>query len=143
MSNPVVNTEQILEQMRIGMGEVPSAIEKAGSADPAMVAEQVRSSAFAMPPEGALDGETRTLIYLAIALATSNNACTIAMLNKARKQEISTSKLLEAFHISRYAMATQVVGNAEALFDLVSERNAFAELETENVNGTSVVAATA
>ena len=93
-----------------------------------MVYEQARCSAFAMPPDGgALDSEMRTLIYLAVALATSNHACTIAMLNKARQQGIATSKLVEAFHIARYAMATQVVGNAEPLFDLINERPARAD----------------
>lgn len=115
--------QQILDQMAAAMGEAPPAIEKAGTADPAMVYEQARSSAFAMPAEGgALDPEMRTLIYLAVALATSNHACTIAMLNKAHQQGIATSKLVEAFHIARYAMATQVVGNAEPLFDLINER---------------------
>src|SRR5487761_2550629 len=112
-----VEIEQILGQMAAAMGEVPPAIAKAGTADPSMVYEQARSSAFAMPPkEGALEPEMRTLIYLAVALATSNHACTLAMLNKARQQGIATSKLIEAFHIARYAMATQVVGNAEPLF---------------------------
>ena len=115
--------QQILDQMASAMGKAPPAIEKAGTADPAMVHEQVRSSAFAMPPEGgALDPELRTLIYLAVALATSNHACTIAMLNKARQQAIATPKLIESFHIARYAVATQVVGNAEPLFDLLIER---------------------
>jgi len=125
MSDPSPSTEQILEQMRLAMGEAPPAIEKAAAADVRMVVEQARSSTFAMPPEGgALDAETRTLLYLAVALATSNRACTIAMVNKARKQAIAAPKLLEAFHIARFAMATQVVGNAEPLFDLVNERSA-------------------
>ncbi len=115
--------DQTLAGMRASMGEVPPAIVKAATADPRMVAEQVRSSAFAMPGEGgALDPETRTLIYLAVALATSNHACTTAMVNKARVQSISSDKLLEALHIARYAMATRVLGNAEPVFDLIDER---------------------
>ena len=122
MPEPQPATRQILDQMRTAMGEVPPAIEKAAAADARMVAEQARSSAFAMPPhDGALSPETRTLIYLAVALATSNQACTIAMVNKARKQAISAPKLLEAVHISRFALATQVVGNAEPVFDLLNE----------------------
>jgi hypothetical protein len=59
MSRPVPSTQQILDQMRVTMGEVPPAIEKAAAADARMVAGQARSSAFAMPPEdGALDPET-------------------------------------------------------------------------------------
>ena len=119
--------QQILDQMVAAMGEAPPAIEKASTADPGLVYDQARSSAFAMPPDGALEPEMRTLIYLAVALATSNHACTIAMLNKSRRQGIATSKLVEAFHIARYAMATQVVGNAEPLFDLVNERVAKAD----------------
>ncbi len=114
---------QILDSMRATMGEAPPAIEKAASADPRMLAEQVRSSAFAMPSEdGALDPETRTLVYLAVALATSNHACTLAMTNKARVQSIDDAKLLEALHIARYAMATRVIGDAEPVFDLINER---------------------
>lgn len=122
MSATQPSTRQVLEQMRASMGEVPPAIEKAASADERMVAEQARSSAFAMPTEGgALDPETRTLVYLAVALATSNHACTTAMVDRARKQGIASAKLLEAFHIARFALATLVVGNAEPVFDLVNE----------------------
>jgi len=117
------DTTQILNGMRAAMGEVPPAIIKATSADPRMVVEQARSSAYAMPSEdGALDAETRTLIYLAVALATSNHACTQAMTNKARVQSIASAKLLEALHIARYAMATRVLGDAEPVFDLINER---------------------
>lgn len=125
MSEPAPSIQQILGRMRVSMGEVPPAIEKAARADARMAAEQARSSAFAMPPEdGALDPETRTLIYLAVALATSNQACTVAMVNKARTQAITAPKLLEAVHIARFALATQVVGNAEPVFDLINERGA-------------------
>ena len=124
MSDSTVSIESLVAGMRAGMGEVPSAIEKAVSADPAMVREQVRSSGWAMPPDGALDAPTRTLIYLAVALATSNHACTRAMVNKARAQNIGYDALLEAFHIARFATATQTLGNAEPVFDLVNERQA-------------------
>ncbi len=122
MSDSTTTIATLVAGMRAGMGEVPSAIEKAASADPAMVREQVRSSGWAMPPNGSLDAATRTLIYLAVALATSNHACTRAMVNKARVQNIASDALLEAFHIARFATATQTLGNAEPLFDLVHER---------------------
>ena len=68
MSEQAPSIQQILGRMRVSMGEVPPAMEKAARADARLVAEQARSSAFAMPPEdGALDSETRTLIYLAVA----------------------------------------------------------------------------
>jgi hypothetical protein len=44
------------------------------------------------------------------------------MTNKARVQSIDSAKLLEALHIARYAMATRVLGEAEAVFDLINER---------------------
>ena len=110
MSGEAPSTQQIPDQMRSAMGEVPAAIEKAAGADPRMVAEQARSSAFAMPPEdGVLDAETRTFIYLTVALATSNRACTMAMVNKARKQEIATAKLLAVVNCAPSdVMATRV-----------------------------------
>ena len=124
MPAPTPSTDQVLAQMRETLGEVPAAIEKSASADPTLIFEHVRSKGFAMPPEGgALDDETRTLVYLAVALATSNHSCTKVMVKKARSEGIASAKLLEAFHIARLAQATAVLGNAEPLFDLVNERS--------------------
>lgn len=131
MSQVLPDVSQIIEQMRGAMSQLPSAIEKAARADPSVVLEHARSSGFAMPQgHGALDGETRTLIYLAVALATSNHACTKVMVNKARVQGIAPSKLLEAFHIARFAQATQVLGNAEPLFDLIDEQQVLSSMAT-------------
>ena len=123
MPTTTPSADQILAQMRETLGEVPAAIEKSVSADPTLIFEHTRSKQFAMPPRGALDDETRTLIYLAVALATSNHACAQVMVNKARNGGIASAKLLEAFHIARLAQATAVIGNAEVLFDLVNERS--------------------
>lgn len=110
--------EQILSKMKESMnGEIPKAIALASEKMPEMLYEQVRSSMFALPENGALDNETSTLIYLGIALATGSDACIKAMINKAKVQNISKEKLLETFKIARYAEATRVVGNAELLFD--------------------------
>jgi alkylhydroperoxidase/carboxymuconolactone decarboxylase family protein YurZ len=112
-------TEQILSMMKSAMdGKLPRAIELAGEVFPEMVAEHAHSSAFAMPPQsGALEAETRTLIYLGIALATGSKACIEAMMNKAKIQKISKEGILETFKIARYAEATRVVGNAELVFE--------------------------
>ncbi|MHB8301623.1 MAG: carboxymuconolactone decarboxylase family protein [Acidobacteriaceae bacterium] len=69
-----------------------------------------------MPKGGALDDETRTLIYLAAALAAGSKACIQAMSNKARMQGIAPAKVLETFRIARFALATKVIGDAEAVF---------------------------
>lgn len=131
MCQALPDVSQIIEQMRAAMNRLPSAIEKAARADPGMVLEHAHSSGFAMPQgEGALEAETRTLIYLAVALATSNHACTVAMVNKARVQRIAATKLLEAFHIARFAQATQVLGNAEPLFDLIDEERVLSPMAT-------------
>ncbi len=123
MTEVAPEIQQILDQMRASMGEAPPAIEKVAGADAAMVLEQARSSTFAMPrDEGALEPETRTLSYLAVAPATSNEERTIAMVNKARIQTIDTANLLEAFHFARFDRATQVLENAEPLFGLLDKR---------------------
>ena len=115
---------QIRAQMEQQLGTVPAAIDKSLNADPTMIFEHVRAQQYAMPPEGrALDPQERTLVYLAVALATSNHACTQAMAQKARSESIASPKLLEAFHIARLAQATAVLGNAEPVFDLVNERS--------------------
>ncbi len=74
-----------------------------------------------MPPEGALDEETRTLIYLASALAASSQACIQAMANKAKKQGIAPEKVLETVRIVRFALATKVVGDAEPVFEAMAQ----------------------
>ncbi|MGC8626812.1 MAG: carboxymuconolactone decarboxylase family protein [Acidimicrobiales bacterium] len=128
MPDQAPTAEQIRAQMQNQLGTVPAAIDKSLGADPTLIFEHVRAQQYAMPPEnGALDPQERTLVYLAVALATSNHACTEAMVGKARVQGIATQKLLEAFHIARFAQATAVLGNAEPLFDLINERNAGAD----------------
>ena len=93
--------EQIFEMMQKAMGAIPSAIEKAAIVDEGLLYEHFRSRQYAMPPEGALDDETRTLLCLASALAAGSVACIQAMANKAKMQGISAAKVLETLHIVR------------------------------------------
>lgn len=118
MENQQPSTEQILSMMKGAMnGKLPKAIELAGDVFPEFVVEQARSSTFAMPQNGALEAETRTLIYLGVALATGSKACIEAMMNKAKMQQISKEKILETVKIARYAEATRVIGNAEIVLE--------------------------
>jgi alkylhydroperoxidase/carboxymuconolactone decarboxylase family protein YurZ len=113
-----MNATEILEMMRKGMGQVPAAIEKSVPVDPALIQEHMRSKAFAMPAEKpALDEETRTLIYLAAALAGTSPACVKAMANKIAQSGIAAEKVIETVHIVRLAMATKIIGDAEPVFD--------------------------
>ncbi len=109
--------EQIVANMRGSLnGQVPPAVQYAVTVMPEMVVRHAQDSAFAMPPEGGvLTNETRTLIYLGIALATGSRACIEAMTNKAQGLGIESAKLLETFKIARFAEATRVLGNAEPL----------------------------
>ena len=116
MQKPTI--EQILSKMKGSMNdELPKVIELASQKMPEMLYEQIRSNMFAMPEEGALSNETRTLIYLGIALATGSKTCIKAMLNKAKAQNISKEKLIETYKVTRYAEASRVMGNAEMLFE--------------------------
>lgn len=109
--------EEVFGMMRKSMGAIPEAIQKAAVVDESLVYEHLRSRAYAMPAEKpALDEETRTLIYLAAALAGSSHACIEAMANKAKVQGIAAEKLLETLRIVRFALATRVIGDAEPLF---------------------------
>jgi len=109
--------DQVFGMMRKTMGSIPSAIEKATSVDEGLLYEHLRSRAYAMPAEGALDEETRTLIYLASALAGSSKACIQAMANKAKMQGIAPEKVLETVRIVRFALATKVGEDAEPVFE--------------------------
>lgn len=112
--------EQIFGMMRKTMGSVTSAIEKAAAVDEGLLYEHLRSRGYAMPAEGALDEETRTLIYLASALAASSKACIQAMANKAKMQGIAPEKVLETMRIVRFALATKIVGDAEPVFEAIA-----------------------
>ncbi|MGA7770448.1 MAG: carboxymuconolactone decarboxylase family protein [Candidatus Sulfotelmatobacter sp.] len=107
--------------MRKTMGSIPSAIEKATAVDEGLLYEHLRSRGYAMPTEGALDEETRTLIYLASALAAGSKACIQAMANKAKMQGISPEKILETVRIVRFALATKIIGDAEPVFETLQK----------------------
>ena len=97
MTNPAAPTvDQVVATMTRSLnGHVPPAIQHAVTVMPEMVVRHAQDSAFAMPPEGgALSNETRTLIYLGIALATGSSACIEAMTNKAQGLGIESAKLL-------------------------------------------------
>jgi len=113
--------DQVFSMMLKSMGSIPSAIEKATQVDEEVLYEHLRSKGYAMPAEGALDEETRTLIYLASALAASSKACIQAMANKARMQRIAPEKILETVRIVRFALATKVLGDAEPVFEEVQK----------------------
>jgi alkylhydroperoxidase/carboxymuconolactone decarboxylase family protein YurZ len=113
---PKPTVEEVFGMMRKMMGSVPTAIEQAVKVDEGLLYEHLRSRGYAMPPQGALDEETRTLIYLAAALAASSQACIQAMANKARMQNIPSAKIIETVHIVRFALATKVIGEAEPVF---------------------------
>ncbi len=115
MNNQQPTLEQIMQGIAQAMdGKLPESLKLAAEVYPEMVFEHAQNNMFAMPPEGgALDGETRVLIYLAVALATGSRACIEAMMNKAKIAGISKEKILETFKIARFAEATRVFGNAE------------------------------
>jgi alkylhydroperoxidase/carboxymuconolactone decarboxylase family protein YurZ len=113
--------DEVFEMMRKMMGAIPSSIEKAAKVDEGLLYEHLRSKQYAMPPEGALDEETRTLLYLASALAAGSAACIQAMARKARMQGIPAAKVLETVHIVRFALATKVIGEAEPVFDALQD----------------------
>lgn len=109
--------EQVIARMTQTMnGQVPRAMQNAAKVMPEMVVRQAVDRAFAMPPEGALDEPTRTMIYLGIALATGSAGCIEAMLNKARAEGISKEKLLEVYKIARFAEASRVFSGAADMF---------------------------
>jgi AhpD family alkylhydroperoxidase len=111
------SVQQIFGMMRQTMGSIPSAIEKGTAVDEDLLYEHLRSRAYAMAPGGALDEETRTLIYLASALAAGSKACVQAMANKAKVQGITPERILETVRIVRFALATKIIGDAEPVFE--------------------------
>ena len=113
--------DEIFGMMRKMMGAIPSSIENAAKVDEGLLYEHLRSRQYAMPPEGALDEETRTLLYLASALAAGSAACIQAMANKAKMQGIPAAKILETLHIVRFALATKVIGEAEPVFEALRD----------------------
>jgi len=117
--------DQVLQMMTQSMdGKLPKSIELAKEVFPEIIVEQALNSAYAMPQEnGALDAETRILIYLGIALATGSKTCIEAMMNKSKTLRINKDKILETFKIARYAESSRVLGNADLVFEqLIDEK---------------------
>ncbi len=120
--NDFPSTEQILGMMeeQLGNDGVPPVMRHAARVMPEILAEHVRGKLFAMPPAGgALDDETRTLIYLGAAIAAGSLDCVRAMSTLALRQEIPQGKLLEAFKIARLVVASGAIANAEPLLALL------------------------
>ena len=118
MANQMPTPEQVIQKMKQTMnGVVPPLVEKAADVMPNMVVRHAMDKGFAMPENGALDEEKRTLIFLGIALANGSQTCIEAMLNKAASLNIGKEKLLETYKIARFAEASRVFTNAETLFD--------------------------
>ncbi|MFN2382541.1 MAG: carboxymuconolactone decarboxylase family protein [Guyparkeria sp.] len=118
--------DQVLEGMSTSLnGTLPPSVRLAATVMPDLVLHHAQDSGYAMPKEGgALSNETRTLIYLGVALATGSHACIDAMMNKAQAQHLDEAKILETVKIARFAEATRVFGNAEHVFSmLASARN--------------------
>ena len=75
-------------------GTLPPSVQLAATVMPDLVMRHAQDSGYAMPKEGgALTNETRTLIYLGVALATGSHACIDAMMNKAQAQDIDEAKI--------------------------------------------------
>jgi len=125
-TQPAPTVDQILANMTVSLnGHIPPSVTYAATVMPQMVVRHVQDSGFAMPKDGtgALTEETRTLIYLGVALATGSHACIEAMTNKAQALGIEPAKLLETFKIARFAEATRVLGNAEPLLAALDAQN--------------------
>ncbi len=76
MPIPTPTTEQMLQNMRQMLGEVPAAIVKSIGADPALIGDHVQANRFAMPADdAALDiNERRAEVATAAAAATGSGA---------------------------------------------------------------------
>ncbi len=113
-----VTSPPTLDQVLAGMtsatgGNLPRMVQLAARVMPDMVFKHAQDSGFAMPKDGgALTEETRTLMLLAIALATGS-PCVDGLVNKARVMNIDRPKILETIKIARFAEATRVFQNAE------------------------------
>ena len=120
-----MSVEEKLKKMAENMnGYIPEVVKLAAEVFPEMLEEHSREGAFAMPAEGgALDEETRTLIYLGIALATNSKACIEAKINRAIALGIPKDKIIETFKIARFAEASRVFGNAEIIFRYLKEED--------------------
>lgn len=108
--------EQVLGGMSAALGgHLPGMVQVAATAMPDMVFKHAQDSGFAMPKEGgALTEETRTLMLLAIALATGSR-CVEGLMGKTKVLNIEKAKILETVKIARFSEATRVFHNAETV----------------------------
>lgn len=67
------------------------------------------------------DEETRALIYPDSALAAGSATCLSAMANKAKMQRMPGSKFPKTLCIVRFALATEVSGEAKPLLEALRD----------------------
>ncbi|MCL5769982.1 MAG: carboxymuconolactone decarboxylase [Planctomycetes bacterium] len=114
--------EQVFAGRRKVMGTIPTAVEKLSRVDSTMVYEHLRSRAYAMPDQvPALAEGTRTLIYMAAALAGPSPACVRAITEKARVQGILREAIMETVVPVRFAIATRIPGDVAPIFAALTQ----------------------
>ena len=110
--------EKAFAMMQQNLGPaLPPVMEKIYRQDPGLFANHLMDRQFAKPEGGSLDERTRVLVHLAAAVALGAEGCARAMAHRGRAIGLDREALLEAVYIARFAAASKVLEDAEAVFD--------------------------
>jgi alkylhydroperoxidase/carboxymuconolactone decarboxylase family protein YurZ len=123
MSNAMPTAEQVIEMMsaKMGMNNVPAAMLFAKDVAPELVLQVAMSSKESVGDEQSpLDEKTRTLIYLASALATHDDECVKATLASALSIGVNKAELISVIKIVRHAANNGAVGAATPILQALA-----------------------
>jgi alkylhydroperoxidase/carboxymuconolactone decarboxylase family protein YurZ len=125
MSNSMPTAEQIVEMMRTKMGaeNIPAAMLFAKDVAPELIVQVAMSSKDSVGDEASpLDEKTRTLIYMAAALATHDEECVKATLASALGLGVSKAELISVIKIVRHAANNGTLGAATAILEALAKK---------------------
>lgn len=121
MNNRASNEQLFDKMLKVKEGKLPKVLELSIDGFPKMIEEYATSNSFSLLQKRLLEEETRTLIYLGIALTSGSKACIEEIMHKAKLQHITKDKIIDVFTISLHAASTRVLSNAEIIFDYLKK----------------------
>ena len=125
MNNPMPTAGQVIEMMgaKMGASNVPAALRYAEQVAPELVVQVALSSSQSVGDETSpLDEKTRTLIYLASALATHDAECIKATLASSLALGVTRDEFVSVIKIVQHAANNGTLGAATPILEALAKQ---------------------
>ena len=117
-----MDKEQVFEQIRKEMGELPKPLENLGTLDMDGLMGHLEAKKKAYTGDH-LDRKTKALIALAVGIALDSQGCIMNNVKAAKKLGASTEEIMEAYSVAKFSKSSSSISGFAAAMDwLVANR---------------------